>query len=264
VNTSLKIRAATVGAAAMLAIAGSRLFPAYCQESTPAFTSAHVDVMFDRGVSEAEASKVGEFLEKQFVMLREQLGCEPTAKIEARVYESVGRFLSQAGLRHPWRLAIYSRGVLHVQPVSALLHRGMFEKALSYEFARAYLAPVGAKGCPPWLIESFAVYHANELSGLTSPIGAKLSAFSDLAQDLQDYPEPPQRDDVHFILGQTMKYLVKQFGEKKAFALFGAFDGTTTVETAFKKVLGEEYGAVEKGWAKYIAEQTKPFRKQEH
>ena len=248
---------------AMVILGGCALIScaaALAQESEPTISTAYVSINCDRGVSDADGKKVADFLDQQDTTLRRLLGVQDTAKIAVRVYDSIGKFLGEAGLKTPWRMAIFTRGVIFVQPVRALVQRRKFDKALSYEFARAYLVPVGQKGCPPWLIEAFASYHSGEVEDLTPPVGAQLSAFSDLAQNLQDYTEPPQRDDVHFILSHTMAYLVGKYGEAKAFGLFKAFDGTTPVEGVFKKVLGDDYSTVEKGWAKYIAYQTRPFK----
>ena len=97
-------------------------------------------------------------------------------------------------------------------------------------------------------------------AGMTPPLGARLTAFSDLNQDIQEYSAPPQREDVHYILSSTMTYFVQKYGEKRAFRLFREFDGQTSVERVFKKVFEDEYLTIEKGWAKYIASRTASFK----
>jgi|WetSurMetagenome_2_1015567.scaffolds.fasta_scaffold173381_3 hypothetical protein len=246
-------------AASLLVIVATSVV-ARAQDAFGTLTSPHFDVHYQQGIAPEEARKVHEFLQSELKNQTADLGIEFKGKIEVRIYESVGKFLSETNLKRPWRTALYSRGVLSVQPVAALSARKLFDKSLSYELAHAVLEQAGQNGCPQWLIESFAVYYSGEVSGMTPPLGARLSAFSDLNQDIQEHPNPPQRNDVHFILGSTMTFLVEKYGEKKAFQLFREFDGVTMADKVFKKVLNEDYVVVEKAWSKYIATRTSTFR----
>jgi hypothetical protein len=229
------------------------------QDAFGTLTSPHFEIRYQPGVAREDARKVHEFLQTELKNQTADLGMNYQSKIEVRIYESVGKFLAETNLKRPWRTALYSRGVLSVQPVAALTARKLFEKSLSYELAHAVLEQASRNGCPRWLIEAFAVYYSGEVSGMTPPMGVHLSAFSDLNQDMQEHPNPPQRNDVHFILSSTMTFLVERYGEKRAFQLFREFDGVTTADKVFKKVLNEDYATVEKAWAKYIALRTSSF-----
>jgi len=223
-------------------------------------SGTHFVVKYMRGQPPEEARKVLDFLQTEYKSLNADLGLELKSKVEVRIYESVGKFLSETGLRRPWRAAYYQRNILHVQPVSALEHRRIFEKVLTYELALLVLEQAGQKGCPRWLMESFASYYSNETAGLTPPLGARMTAFSDLNQDIQQYPNPPQREDVHYILASTMTFFVEKYGEAKAFRVFRSFDGMTAVDQVFKKVFGDDYSNIEKSWAKYIEARTATFK----
>ena len=247
-------------ALAVPALATLMIVAARGQVSFGTLTSAHFDVKYQQGVTNADARKVNDFLLSEYKTMSGDLGLNLTSKIEVRVYESVGKFLSETALKRPWRAAYYSRGTLHVQPVSALTARKIFEKALTYELAVALLEQSHQKGCPRWLYESFAAYYSGETAGMTPPLGARLAAFSDLNQDIQEYPNPPQRDDVHFILAGTMTFLVEKYGERRAFRIFKEFDGATPVDKVFKKTFGDDYAAIEKMWAKYIFSRTATFK----
>jgi len=224
-------------------------------------TTVHMNVQYQPGVSEEDARKAAEYLQNDYNYLSDKLGIDFKKRLEVKIYDSVGKFLTATNQKKPWRGAIYWRGVLHMQPVQALVQRGIFEQSISYELAVALLDLTSPKGCPRWLRESFAVYHCGEMANLTVPIGAKLSYFSDLDQDIQQYPDPPQRDDVHYVLGQTMKFLVEKFGEDKAFSIYKAFNGTTPIENIFKKAFKQEFRTVERTWANFIAAQTDTFKK---
>jgi len=231
------------------------------QEPFGTLSTVKADVHYANGIPEAEAKKVSDYLQNEFESIGTQLGLGLEKKVDVRIYDSVGRFLAETGLKKPWRGAYYARRILHVQPVQALTQRKIFESTLSYECARVMLDPVGEKGCPLWLRESYAVYHAGAFRSMTAPLGAKLSSFSDLNQDINHYPDPPQRDDVQYMLGQTMDYFVQKYGEKKAMAVFKDFDGMTSVEAVFRRVFGEDFATVEKAWAKYLEQHTVPFKK---
>jgi hypothetical protein len=253
----IRARSTTLGIALLVFPA---LFAARAQETFGTLSSAHFEVKYQRVIPQQDAKKVMDFLQAEYKSISADLGMDLKNKLEVRIYESVGKFLSESGLKRPWRGALYQRGILHLQPVSALVARKMFERSISYELALAFLDETSQKGCPRWLSESFAVYYCGEMSGMTPPVGARMSAFADLNQDIQEYQNPPQRDDVHYILGSTMTFLVQKYGERKAFRVYKEFDGVTTVDRVFKKVFEEDYSTIEKAWAKYITSRTSSFR----
>jgi hypothetical protein len=251
-------------AAACLCAAASIVLmtlPAQAQEGLGALTSVQFDVRYMRGMPEADAQKTLDFMIASYKEIQAQTGLEPKKKLEVRMYDNVGRYLQETGLKKPWRGAFYTRGVIHCQPVAALTARNIFESSLKYELARAMLETSGQRGCPLWLREAYAVYTAGAYRAYTAPLGAKLTAFSDLNQDIQTYPDPPQREDVHYMLGTTMNFFVQKYGEKRAFGLFRQFDGMTGLESVFKRTLGDDLTAVEKAWAKFISYHTTPFKR---
>ena len=231
------------------------------QGSAGVINTSHFEVQYGQGVPEADARKVADFLQKDYTHLSAALGMEWKGALEVHVCESVGKFMTETGVPKPWRGAIYQRGILYTQPVQALVHRKIFERSLKYELARAILDSAIERGCPRWLVEAFAVHHSGELENLAPPIGAKLASFSDLDQDIQENPNPPQRDDVHYMLGQTMRFFVEKYGEKEAHGVFRLFDGNTGVEKVFKKAFKEDYAASEKSWARFISEHTSTFER---
>jgi len=219
------------------------------------------DVNYQPGVTKEDAQRVADYLQKDYAYLSDKLHLEFKKKVEVRIYDAVGKFLAEINQKKPWRAVSYYRGVLHVQPVQALILRRIFEQSLSYELVRGLLDQSVNKGCPQWLREAFAVYHCGEMAGLTPAYGAKLGSFADLDQDIQEYPNPPQRNDVHYILGRTMKFLLERYGEDKTMGIFRAFDGTTSVEVIFKKEFNEEFSKTEKAWSAHIASVTKSLKK---
>ena len=233
---------------------------ALAQETFAKVSTVHVDVEYQRGVTEAAAHKVADYLQNDYKFISDQLGLDLRKKLQVRVYDTIGKYLSKTNQRKAWRGAIYWRGILHVQPVEALETRKIFEQSLSYELALAVLEQTSGKGCPHWLQESYAVYHSGEMANLTLPVGTKLAAFSDLDQDIQQYPTPPQRDDVHYILGSTMKFFVEQYGEQKAFGVFKVFNGMTPLENVFKKQFGQEFKTIERTWTNFVDSQTESFK----
>lgn len=231
------------------------------QEAFLTLRTSSLDVRYMRGVPEADARRAAEYLQSETDSITRQLQLTPKKRIEVRIYDNVSRFLAESGLKKPWRGAYFVRGVLHCQPVQALLQREIFEPSLASEISRAILQGAGEQGCPLWLRESYAAYRVGAFRSMSAPIGARLTAFADLNQDIQSYPDPPQRDDVQYMLGQTMSFFVITYGEAKAMSLFADFDGTRGVETVFRRVLGQEYASVEKAWAGHIAARSAPFKR---
>jgi len=236
-------------------------FPLSAQEGLGTLNSVQFDLRYMRGVPEEDAQKVLDYLIACYSEIHSQIGLEPKKKLEVRIYDGVGRFLSETGLKKPWRGAFFTRGVIHCQPVAALTARNIFETSLRYELARAMIEKAGERGCPLWLREAFAVYSSGEYKEFTPPLGAKLSSFSDLNQDIQTYPDPPQRNDVHYMLGHTMNFFVQKYGERRAMGMFRQFDGTKGLEGTMKRALGDDLSTIEKSWAKYISYHTTPFRR---
>jgi hypothetical protein len=236
-------------------------FPLRAQEGLGSLSSVQFELRYMRGMPEADAQKALDYLIACYKEIHGQIGLEPKKKLEVRIYDNVGRYLAETGLKKPWRGAYYTRGVIHSQPVAALTARNIFETSLRFELARAMVEAAGQRGCPLWLREAYAVHYAGAYRGYTAPLGAKLTAFSDLNQDIQSYPDPPQRDDVHYMLGHTMNFFVQKYGEKRALNIFRQFDGMTGVESVFKRALGDDLPTVEKAWAKYISYHTTPFKR---
>jgi hypothetical protein len=234
---------------------------AHAQGGYLSVATVQFDVNYQPGVTKEDAQRVADYLQKDYSYLSDKLRLEFKKKVEVRIYDSVGKFLAEINQKNPWRTVLYWKGVLHVQPVQALIQRKVFEQSLSYELARGLLDQAVGKGCPQWLREAYAVYHCGEMAGLTPAYGAKLGSFADLDQDIQEYPNPPQRNDVHFILGRTMKFLLERYGEDKTMDIFRAFDGTTPVEGVFKRVFHEDFSKVEKAWSAHIASVTKSLKK---
>ncbi len=221
----------------------------------------HVEVKYEKGVSELSARQVADYLEDDYSYLNKKTGLVLQQPLVVRLYASLGSYISQSKMKKTWRGGFYERGVFHLQPVELLLKKNIMEQTLSFEFATAMLDEVGRKGCPRWLREAFAVSYSGEMAGLTPPYGMLISYFSDLDQIIQEYSDPPQRDDVHFVLGHTMKFLVDRYGEDRANGVFKAFDGVTGVEEVFAKQFKDSYTTIEKAWADHISTQTQKLKK---
>jgi len=233
---------------------------AVAQDIYASISTTHFTMKYQKGVAEADVRKVATFLQDEYRYLSERIGLEMSKKLEVRMYDSRGKFQYEAGTLADWRQVVFSKNILHITPVQGIISKKSFLRALSFEFTLAYLDPLGDKGCPEWLREALAVEHSGEGEVLTPPMGGRLVSFADLNQDIQEYPDPPQRDDVHYVLDRTMKFFYEKYGEKKSFAMFKEFTNTFSVERVFKKVLGEDFPAVEKAWAAYIAAHSAPMK----
>lgn len=235
----------------------------HAQPGYSSLKSVHFEARYQKGVTEEEAKKTLDYLESEHEYFVKTLRLELKKPLEVRLYGAVGPYLEQSKQSRPWRLAVYQKNVLHVQPLKELTRQQMFEKSLSYELSLAVLEQARMQGCPRWMCEAFAVYHSGMITDLEAPMGMNISAFADVDQQLQQFAVPPRRDDVLYVLGQTMQYFVEQFGEEKALSLFAAFDGSRSTADAFKAHFGREMKEIEQSWSTEMNSRLKPFKRKE-
>jgi hypothetical protein len=231
------------------------------QPGFKSLSTVRIEVKYQRGITAAQAQKVADYLQSEYDYLSARIGVDIDRRLETRVYDASGKYLDATRQNKAWRPALFRGGILHVQPVSVLEERSSFETGLSYELVCALMEKAVARGCPRWLAESFAVYHSGIMTTLSPPVGKKVAAFGDLDQEMQDNPVPPRRDDVLYLLGQTMRFFVDRYGEEKAMSLFSGFDGEKGVDTVFRERLGESLADAEKAWAEEIALHSEPVRR---
>ena len=258
-NNSVASYRVWLGCAVLLVMIGPICSVVRAQGKFSIVKTVHFDVRYQRGIVEEDAQKVADFLQQDYQYLSTKLGIDLKRSLEVRIYDSVNKFLAEARVQKPWRGGIYQRRVLYLQPVTALVTRGIFEQTLLYELSMAVLDEASRKGCPLWLVESFAVYHSGEMANLSEPYGVRVTQFADLEQDIQEYHDPPQRSDVHYVLGRTMKFFVERYGEDKTLSMFAAFDGALSTDAIFQKVFNEKSTVIEKAWAEYIGTHSPKF-----
>lgn len=212
--------------------------------------SVHFEIRYIQGVAEAEAQRILGFLQMDYDTLRNQLGLDMREKLEVRLYDSPGRYRSDANSENNALSASYVRGIMYV--LTTVSPQGL-QKAMRYQLARAFLEQTAQRSCPAWLREAFAVYHSGIMHDLTPPGSVAVASFSDLTQDLAEATTSTDRNDVNFVLGHTMQFFIERYGMAKSLGVFKEFDGVLSVEKVFKKVFGEEYQDIEKAWAKHVA-----------
>jgi len=232
---------------------------ASAQEFSHSFRTTNFEVKHQPGISETDARKTSDYLEQDYSYIRKTVGIDLEARPEVRIYESDQKFAKATGERNSSRGALSKRGIMHVKPVAKLESENRFAQVLSYELAVLVLDHAVQRGCPQWLVQSFGVYHSGKMVDLTPPTGRTVRYFSDLDQDIQEYPDPPRRQEVEYLLGTTMKFLVEKLGEEKAFSIFMKFDGTATVEEVFSSLSGQEYASIEKEWSSFIVREVGEF-----
>jgi hypothetical protein len=234
--------------------------PASAQQTFSSIKSPHFTARYQQRVEAEEVRALLSFLEAERTAILDQLQMKDARTLEVRIYGTVGTFMAETGQHKPWKAALFSRGVLHLQPLEALRARKLLEKAVVFELTAFLLEPVEVRGCPRWLREAYAAHRSAAGEVVTLPPGVRLQSFADLAQDVQDYQNPPQREDVEVVLVKTMQFLIDRYG-KAAYGLFRAFDGVRDAETVISKTLGQPFSDVEKAWAGVIGTATPATRR---
>jgi hypothetical protein len=223
------------------------------QENPRRIQTVHVNLSYAEGLSGEDARHVADYLQSDYEYLSQKLGMIVAPPIEVVLYDSRPVFLAATRQPRISKGVVFSRNVLHVELGTLLGKEDLLEQSLSFELAMLMLDSAGARGCPRWLRESFGVYHSGEMTVLSAPQGPTPKYFSDLDQDIQQYPNPPQRDDLHYRLGMTMRFFMERFGEEKVYSLFRTFSGKESSEEVFKNTLGEDFEDIERAWAGFLA-----------
>jgi len=234
------------------AVMTAAVVPAAGQEVFHSFHTPNFEIRHQPGIPEQDAREVAGYLEQDYTYLSKILRMNLEKQTEVRIYDTESKFAKAAGDRKSSKGAAFKRGVLYLKPVAKLEAENRLAQALSMELPMALLDQAIMSGCPQWLAQSFAVYHAGIMPDLSPPVGTKLRYFSDLDEDIQESPDPPKRQDVEFLLGTTMKFFIESFGEEKAFQVFGKFNGTMPIEEVFRSWFGKEFDAIEEAWALHM------------
>jgi len=221
------------------------------QENMFSLNTVHFAVRHQEGVTADDARRVADYLESDYEYLSRKLSIVLQQPVVVMLHGSKGKFLDGTRQARSSRRVIFTHGVLHVGPVKMLDRDKTLERSLSFELA--FLMLDSAKGCPRWLREALAVYHSGVMTDLTSPSGMAPKYFSDMDQDIQQYPNPPQRDNVHYWLGMTWRFFLERYGDEKAFSVFRNFDGIRSTGDIFKNVFGEEFDKIERSWAAFLS-----------
>jgi hypothetical protein len=237
---------------ALLVIAcTSCLQPASGQEASPLRT-VHFNINYPPAVTNETAKHVADYLESEYQYLSPSLRLDLLQPLDISIYGDLSSFLSATRQPRPSKIVLHMRGTIHIGPAKLFEEPQSLERSLSYELALALLEGPASRGCPRWLRESFAVYHSAELADLAPPSVVRARYFSDLEQDLAQYPDPPGRDDVHYVLGRTMQFLIERYGQEKVMGIFSVFDGKRPADTVFEAQLGENLETVESVWSNHI------------
>jgi hypothetical protein len=123
-----------------------------------------VIVRFDEGVPESEARQLALEMKKALDEAVGRYGAEPFSRIDLRLHATTVGFGNDA--QAPWwRAAQMRKGVLHFQPVSTLVEKGIFLRVVRHEAAHFALSN---QRIPQWLEEGEAMRFAGE-PGARSP-----------------------------------------------------------------------------------------------
>jgi hypothetical protein len=63
----------------------------YTQEAFSTISTVHIDVHYQRGVSEEDARKAADFLQEEYKYISDQLGLDLKKKLDVRIYDTVGK-----------------------------------------------------------------------------------------------------------------------------------------------------------------------------
>lgn len=214
-------------------------------------TSPHFIVQFEPSYYVDEVEMVRSELESAYRLLNQKYGLELQDKVPVYLTGSEVSYARKVPARERWGAA-YSKGTLYFQPMSYIRKNGGLEVTVRHSLAHVMLQPAVTSGCPPWLVESFAVNFSGELEILSKPSRTSIKFFTDLNEALQDARGSAELETSYYMVGQAVRYMEERFGSQKVADLFKAFDGRSLDNQVMEKVFGVPFNDLQYEWAQYV------------
>jgi hypothetical protein len=186
------------------------------------------------------AARVLDELKRAYVAVREY-GVRLPAKVNARIYRSTYEFTQGSG-GAAYNLAVWSRGVVHLQPARVLLRSGGFARSLRHELTHAGLAETAGSTLPRWLNEGLAMTAAGELQPETVRFRT-LAALEDTIARSRAYATVR---GAYGTAARLVRALVERYGRGRVISLAAGAAAGRHFESEFRGLTGltaAEWGA---------------------
>ncbi len=233
--------------ALMLSVSG------YAQIKVPGeTTSRHFAIQYASdyyAIDELEMVKSE--LESAYRLLNEKYGLRVVGRVPVYLSGSEASYFRKVVARERWG-AVYSDGTLYLRPLSYIQKNGGLTITARHALAHVMLQPAVANGCPPWLVESFAVNSSGEFEILSKPSETSVKFFTDLNEALQSVGGSAELEVNYYMVGLAVRYFEERFGSRKIAELFNSFDGRSLAHQVMEKVFGLPFNDLQYRWAKYV------------
>lgn len=215
-------------------------------------TSRHFAIQYPSdsyGIEEIE--RVKSELESAYRLLNAKYGLRVDGKVPVYLSGSEVSYIRKVFARERWGAA-YSHGTLYLRPLRYIRKNGGMTITARHALAHVMLQPAVAKGCPPWLVESFAVNFSGEFEILSKPLETSVKFFTDLNEALQTVGGSAELEVNYYMVGLAVRYFEERFGSRKVAELFNSFDGRLLDYQVMERVFGLPYIDLQYRWAKYV------------
>ncbi|RCK73996.1 MAG: hypothetical protein IGBAC_2143 [Ignavibacteriae bacterium] len=171
--------------------------------------------------------------------------------IEFRMYKSDKSYKNKTNVKFNQDV-YHNQNIIHLSPKIFDRKSLSSDKILVNAVILALLSESGKRGCPKWLIDSYAIY----FSGLKeSEQQATLNISGNLKDFKQEYSQLKKETQYNAFLSKSFHFIDfvnKRYGNDKLNFLFKAFNGKRSEEEAFEFALGEKFEEIEKAWNNFI------------
>lgn len=194
------------------------------------YQSAHFTLVAPTG------GTVGRLLDELELAYRHvrDYGVTPPSKVEAACYSTTSEFVAgSGGLSINLAVAVGER--IHLQPVSVLMKRGEFARALRHELTHTAVAAAARRGLPRWMNEGLAMIVAGE--GHPESMGFKtLLALEDTLRQSRRHSS---LRSAYAASKRLVERMIERWGKSRIVAMVAEVGKSGGFEERFRKLAGE-------------------------
>lgn len=212
-------------------------------------TTAMFRIRYEKGVSTAEAKKIGKLLDASYAEYRKILGVTLQNKVDVLIYTSVGRFRTESESR-AFTDGDYRLGKLFLAVPSRPQKMEGLQNVVNRIVAKALLEQV--RGCPPWFAEAYSLYAGHDLRKFGQPARLNIKSLDDLGEDYASAESGEDVKELYAKLASTIQFFVDRYGKEKVEEALVKFKSKDRMDEVFRDVFKEQVSDIEKEWVKAL------------
>ncbi len=208
-------------------------------------------ISFQKDLNLEEVKSIGDQLDHYLNHWKNILKIKKVRNVEFRLYKSEKAYKNKSNVNFNQEVFLY-KDIIHLSPKIFDRNYLLTDKLLANAVVLALLKESGKKGCPKWLIESYAIY----LSGMRDADQQSTINISYSLKDFkQEYSQLKKESQYKAFLSKSsvfFEFVNKRYGSERLNYLFRLFNGKRSEEQAFEMAFGEKFDEIERAWKVYL------------